>query len=212
MTKVLIAILSCERDRLTHQAIRDTWLKDCPVDYRFLVGCQAEAPDELSLPVADDYEHVTDKSLAAFWWALKQNYDFVLHVGRDTYVNVPRLLRGNLEKYNYAGHAGGQGNVAHYCDLKPDGKGRYSYASGGAGSWLSARALERIISSPIYHKADDLLYGWVLGLAGIALWHDPRFGYAGESLENSEQFTMHLSKGTGFYNPAWMYHAHAISK
>lgn len=204
--------MSCERDRPTHQACRDTWLQSREgVDHVFFLGGggSPQAADELVLNAQDDYEHVTEKSLELFKWAVTR-YDYVLHCGRDTYVHVPRLLRANFQQ-DYVGYAGGHGDTPHFCSLDPDPQGKFSYASGGAGSWLSNRAMSIIIGSKIRHWADDLMYGWILGTYGIPLYHDPRFGFKGLQLYDSEQITVHLSQGTHNYDPEWMHRCHRWS-
>lgn len=210
--KLLIAILSCNRDAHLHDVVRDTWLirKPANVDHCFFMGhgSRKASPDELIVDAGDDYSEITQKSRAMFQWALNHNYDFVFHCGRDTYINVERLVNAGLEPYDYAGHRTIGGEQAHLVELVPTlGTGWFPYASGGAGSWLSRRAMQLIVNSKLYHQADDLLYGWILGSNGVQLYHDPRFMKHGDFLEENA-ITVHLSKGTGKYQPEQMYNAH----
>lgn len=217
--KLLVGIVSCERDRVTHQAVRETWLRFMPseVDYKFLLGWSEgfqPEPDELLLQCGDSYQELTYKAYAFFRYALRNAYTHVLHVGRDTYVNVPRLVRAGLDEFDYAGHSTDprkDKSEAYDVPLEPNEIGRYPFASGGAGSFLSARSMTTLLNSSLYHPCDDLLMGWALGQAGISLRHDPRFGHHGDCLYDEKQFTIHLSKGTGNYDPLQMYKAHKLS-
>jgi len=213
LPKLLIAIVSCERDRWQHTAIRETWAANLNglADYKFFLGKGAVADDEVSLECDDSYYGLMDKALLAFDWALSAGYTHIMHVGRDTYVHVPKLWAAALWEIHYAGNGGGShGWNGGYCGAEPDGKGRWAYASGGAGSWLTAHAMRIILDSPIRHEADDLMFGWALGAAGIYLFDDPRFSKYGTHLEGN-QFSLHLSRGTGNYNPEWMHYAHKAS-
>lgn len=216
--KLLVAIVSCARDRDTHEAVRQTWATNRQglADYKFFMGKGAATDDEVSLGCDDSYYGLTDKALATFEWALERGYTHVMHVGRDTYVDVPKLYHAGLWQaderlIHYAGNGGGtHGWQGGFCSSLPDDKGRWNYASGGAGSWLTAHAMRIIIDSPIRHEADDLMFGWALGSVGIYLFDDPRFAKHGSRLVG-EQFSLHLSRGPGNYDPQWMYDAHANS-
>lgn len=210
---ILIAVMSCERDVLTHWAQRDTWVDQRECDVRWFMGKGATEGDEINLNCDDSYEGVTEKSLKIFEWALARNYSHILHIGRDTYVKVNRLLDATeLLDYDYAGHCGYADVDKYTCPLIPDCKGRYPYASGGAGSWLSRRAMQTVLDSPIRHVADDLMYGWALGAAGIPCRHDLRFQKRGEYIFTPQGITVHLSRGTGVYDPNWMREAHRRCK
>lgn len=211
--KILIAIMSCVHDQDTHQASRDTWLIGSPVDHKFFMGrgAIARSDDEIVVDENDDYEHVTEKSRAIFGYALANAYDFVLHCGRDTFINPLRLLNSGLHKRHYAGHRTSGGLYPHYVELIAAPQGWYEYASGGAGSWLSAWAMNEILKSPLYHVADDLMYGWILGGLGVPLYHDPRFLKWGTKLRPGD-ISVHLSRKTGVYEKEWMYRAHRLSR
>lgn len=212
--RLFIGIVSCWAHRYTHQAVRDTWLKTCDVDYKFLLGEGEGTPeaDELVLPVKDTYEALTDKALATIDYVLRSGYDYMLHVGRDTYVSVPRVRHSGLDKYDYAGNCGCQGDQG-FCPLEAFDEDRpFHYASGGAGSWLSRKAMNMIMESSIRHWADDLMFGWILGSKRIPLWSDNRFQKKGPWLYSPQQFTLHLGQGTDVYDPSWMYRAHELSR
>lgn len=192
MSKILIAVMSCRKDMKTHKAITDTWgLKFQST--RIFIGMGCATWDEIVLPVLDDYKHVTEKSRAIFCWALGNGYDFVLHVGRDTYVNIPefQLRLEHLQKYDYAGRST-QRRIGQPQPSPP-------YTLGGSGTWLSKRSMWEIVQSPKYHVWDDFLYGQILAEAGIKLHDCDSFGTT---------MTRHLSKSTGVYNPSDMYDTH----
>lgn len=209
---LFLAIVSCWNHRYTHDVIRETWLRDCRADYKFVIGeagNRVPSADELDLPVGDSYEKLTEKALATISYALESGYDFMLHVGRDTYVDVPKVLESDLEQYDYAGNCGCIDSHGYFCPLTPvDSRRPFHYASGGAGSWLSRKAMKLILDSKIRHRCDDLMFGWILGTHGIPLWHDWRFQKKGQALYSEYQFTLHLGRGTGRYHPSWMVHAH----
>lgn len=211
--KLFIPIVSCWAHRFTHDPVRQTWLQNCQVDHAFILGAangRIPFSDELSLPVGDTYDKLTEKALATIRYVYDAGYDFMLHVGRDTYVDVPRMLEAGLEQFDYAGNCGCRSDsLAYFCPLQAfDKKRPYHYASGGAGSWLSRKAMRLILDSSIRHAADDLMFGWILGEAGIPLWSDWRFQKKGTALYSEDQFTLHLSRGPGKYHSVWMYHAH----
>lgn len=208
--RLLVGIVSCEAHRYTHDAIRRTWVtqKGFLADHRFFMGKGANARDEVDLKCDDTYRGLTEKALKTFEWTLKEGYEYILHVGRDTYVSVPRVVAADLWGKDYAGNGGGShGYKGGWAGSEPDGHGYFSYASGGAGSWLSAKAMRLVLDSKLRHVADDLMFGWILGTHGILLWDDPRFCKSGGWLE-WDQITMHLSRGTGNYKPEWMFRAH----
>lgn len=210
--KLLIAVMSCERDVVTHDAIRETWVTQLKgqADYKFFIGTTRRykpKPDEMMLDCGDSYEEVSDKTLAIFRYALAEGYTHVLHVGRDTYLNLDKIIAADLWHLHYAGNGSAAFGVRCFSSSEPDEHGKYNYASGGAGSWLTAHAMQTVLDSPCRHVADDLMMGWALGAAGIYLWDDDRFARRGNVLE-WDQFTIHLSKGTGVYHTAFMYKAH----
>lgn len=212
---VLIAICSCNADRHTHQAIRDTWLKGQGIPHVFFAGVGFKDPkdDELVMNAPDDYNHLYEKCRELFKHGLLLGFDFIFLCYRDTYCNLSRLLDGQLLAHDYAGHRTCGGEQAHLVPIEFDGKGLAEYASGGAGIWLSAKAMHAILQSNFTafpHWADDLGYGTILAYAGIPLFHDPRFQKHGRHLFQGSA-TTHLSQGTGNYSEEWMYACHRNS-
>ena len=225
--KALIGVMSCERDAANggHDAIRKTWATRMVdgLDYKIFMGqgSRALAPDEERLDVPDDYSHLPEKSQAMRKWSLERGYEFMFKSDRDTYLSPRRLLDSGFEKHDYSGHfpmypsegyipADGH-DLSEYCDPR----GVYPYASGGCGYWTSRRAMEAIAAAPLDWKrldnrgvpAEDLWIPNILYPLGMRGYHNPRYMFHGDRLVG-DYITVHLSKGTGCYEPSWMVRAH----
>lgn len=213
LPKTIVAVVSCARDQATHDAPRNTWVRTAEgVDYKFFMGrgSLAKQADEVVLNAGDGYGELTEKALATIEWVLSKGYKYMLHIGRDTYISVPRMLGAGLWQYEYAGNCGCQGDFG-FCPLSPVNNDiPFHFASGGTGSWLSDTSMRLILKSPIRHYADDLMFGWILGSQGIPLWSDNRFQKRGKCFYSTNQFTLHLSRGPGNYKFKWMYEAHEL--
>ena len=169
--KVLIAIVSCKRDLPMHQIIRDTWAKECPVDYRFFVGrdCEVDCYDSVALHAADDWNGLPRKVQEVCRWAADRDYDFIFKTDTDSYVSVQRLLDSNFEKYHYSGCCGAEENIY------PDS----CFPANGGGYWLSRRAFEYLAENMnlgLGRNCED----WCVFLslmkgAGIFVHHDLRY-------------------------------------
>lgn len=224
--KPLIVITSCARDQKAgcHQAIRETWGHNSPIDYRFILGSGNTAlhPDELVFDVPDGYSHVSFKTKASHAWAAENGYGHVLQSFTDTYLNLPAILSSDYESYDYVGLFRGCKPEVEFNI--PDEKGRYAYASGGVGYWTSPRATKAIAEAeltdedPLVAWAEDLWVGTALGKAGIFGHNDSRYrlepswlDYVRQrKLSSSEVFSLHLGRGTGIYDTVWMHEAHGV--
>lgn len=191
--KVLIAIKSCAAHAGFNQQVRGTWLRDRDADYRFFVGSGARrtAADEVPLEVGDGYADLPMKTKGIARWALLKEYDFIFLCDTDTYVVVPRLLDSGFERFDYSGYfhrCVSCVSTDGYCHCVGDkGEQLYSYASGGSGYWLSAKAMSVIASANLYQdvldprrdgcstRGEDLQVGWTLGAAGIPCHRDERY-------------------------------------
>jgi hypothetical protein len=197
--KILIAILSCHALRHYEQAQRDTWIKDIPpgVDYKFFLGRSntSRGADEVFLNVGDAFSDITEKAVAVFEWVLAHDYDFVFKADLDTLVRPVALLASGFEHHDYVG---GQNSF---------------FASGGAGYWLSRKAMQLAVSKPIapgptedVHVAQAVLDG------GLKLHPDSRYKfYPGATLDDGT-LTYHLSSvidWTEKYMPIMMYEAYS---
>ncbi len=128
--------MSCHAHRRWQQQLRETWLRECPVDYRFFLGSpklENADDDEVSLNVSDTYGDLSSKVQAAYQWVIMYSYDHVFKCDVDTYVCTPRLLRSGFERHDHIGQRGVGENNQPY---------------GGSGYWLSRKALEFLASAP----------------------------------------------------------------
>jgi hypothetical protein len=159
--KVLIAIAACHKyeygahtsgiNRVTEgriQAQRDTWIKDIApfasyVDYRFFYGRSPNGikpkPDEVFLPVADDYTSLPDKMKAIYKWALGHGYAYVYKADDDTLINVALLMRDPYDQFDQLGFS----NCTHGLNSRKCS----CYITGGAGYWLSKKAMLACVSA-----------------------------------------------------------------
>ena len=216
--KSLIAIKSCHKHRPFHQAQRDTWIKDLPagIDYRFFVGSPLSADgksDEVFVNAPDGYHDLNHKLMRTLEWGLAHGYDFIFYCDPDTYINPANMASSGYENYDYVGGANACQDI--------------TFASGGSGYWMSAKAARLVVNDPIqaceWHMPhvianghDDVFVAETLTKRhGIALHHDARYAYIPGSELNAEVITYHCSsvRGWGFpYNPSMMYHAYDKQK
>ncbi len=209
-TNPIILILSCAADRQNGRddAARETWIKRWgdQIPHRFCYGWKPghiTGEDEIALTCQDDYSHLWYKQREAYRWAFgkdqwdrENSYSHVFICCNDTYVRVPHLLASDYTRGDYVGRC---------CANE-------RYASGGAGYWLSRRSLLTIIGSspsPNWPSYPDLIDGGILESAGIPLIDDHRYhGHMPDPLP-PDFITVHLSRGTGVYDPQWMRDLHA---
>ena len=150
------------------------------------------APREWVFAVPDDYNGVVYKFNTARRLAIFEEYTHVFHACIDTWINVPRLLASGFEKHDYTGYR---------CD---EGHG-----SGGMGYWCSAKALRVILNEPVVPGAyEDLWVGHTLARNDIPLYEDRRYSSPANPNRPLDEITLHLSRGTGNYDPQWMYDYH----
>lgn len=181
----IILVISCAKDRVAvQQAVRDTWLPWWPHDQVFLLGRGNMDPqgDEWILDVDDSYNGLQAKLKAAYARSLL--YDQAFICCSDTYIVPSRLLASGFNNHDFSGAR---------CTNEP-------HASGGNGYWLSLRAREFLSTQPLLPGMyADQVDSAQLSLEGILLHDDQRYGLS---------ITKHLSRGTGVYDPAWMYATH----
>lgn len=155
--KVLIAIGTCSGQRSTHQQIRETWLKDCPVDYRFFCGHFTTHPDpseqrpieqdEVFLDVPDGLGNLLWKiDVLTHEWALERGYDFIFHCHNDTYVHIPRLLASGFENYDWSGNPWGRGRDEPW-ESTPEFACPCPMVNGASGVWFSRKAMEFLVKA-----------------------------------------------------------------
>lgn len=158
----LIAIVTCKKYADRAQALRDTW-----VPLARAAGYDVEFFDGERLGVPDDYVHLPLKAKAIFQWAHDHQYEEMLKVDDDTYIQVSRLHHVDAD---YAGN---------HCDAndwgRPDlgfphyrrGTWPHHYITGGA-VWFSKKAIQILVDTPLNGDfADDRWVGDTLAKAGI---------------------------------------------
>ena len=208
--KPIILITSCDKYRLNsyNTAARLTWLKDSPIDYRFILGrgCSDLLPDETRLDVNDSRTAVPEKCHAGWVWARACGYTHVFQCASDTYISIKRLQASGWEKHDCVGCLIGDAPV---------------FPGGGCGYGLGPLALDALCAarpSDFDHKyGDDLLTGTVLARVGITMTHDARywtgdgkqvlFPFWEKDVWDSGVISAHLGQ-CQTYEPQWVYACH----
>jgi hypothetical protein len=169
--KLLIAIptktapLYTERAKICEQ----TWLKDCPCDYKFFSDA------DLGLTEIDQHQNDVDpirtwRTKLMVKYAFEHGYDYIFRCDSDAYVWVNRLLNCGFENHDYMG----------WCLQAPQGEWCINTAHGGVGFFLSRRAMKVVMNSPVDKYGDgkywgDLWAGHHLWKSGIDCHRDTRF-------------------------------------
>lgn len=136
MTRLLIGVMSCQRDRAMghHGTIRRRWsgvLSDVS-DLRFFIGGPQPSDllaDEIWLDVPDGYQQLSLKTKAICAWVLKQDYDFIFKCDCDTNIIPESFKTCNYENFDYSGRFYG------------GPPGTPGTAAGGWGYFLSRKAM-----------------------------------------------------------------------
>lgn len=180
--KPLVAIVSCQVSRFAEfqQACRDTWVAKWKhlIDIRFFVGSPVgpELPDTVYLDCPDDYWSLPLKTWTMVNWARGAGYTNIFKCDDDSYVHVPRLLASGWEKVDYSGRQ----TFGH----------TFIFAQGGAGYWLSARAMNIVADEPrvywtqdrkksLHTGCEDMAVGLLLKSKGVPLSIDQRYLHRG---------------------------------
>lgn len=167
--KLLIAIptKSDYEYSLRMMAVKDTWLKNCPVDFK-------EFSDvELGLdPNSETIRPMRTKLMCKY--ALDHGYDYIFRVDSDAYVWVDRLLKCGFENHDYIGWCI---DYPRHVELMGSA---FRTAHGGIGFFLSRRAMQIVVDTPPWRQGDgnywgDIWTGEVLWKNGIYCHRDTRF-------------------------------------
>ena len=135
--------------------------------------------DVVLLPIPDDYKHMSYKTRESLRWSAAQNFAFVFRCCVDTYIDFQRLMSSGFERADYT--AGGI--------LQP-----HNYGIGGPGYWLSRRAVQHIIDSPVTDWAEDRWVGGILNRHGISVSVDRRYvSFPHHPLRNNDLITSHIA-------------------
>jgi hypothetical protein len=143
--RILIGVCSCNRYGDRRHAVRATWMRAMPpgTDALFFVGLgeSTDQPELVTLPIADDYGHLSTKVHAFYRHALERyDFDFMFKCDDDTYVCADRLLHLPRDGVDFLGSE----------ELDHSG-----FASGGAGYLLSRRMLEHVARDPVTPRQDE---------------------------------------------------------
>lgn len=217
--KRLIAIKSCRRDSKNgfNQAVRDTWLKDCPIDYRFFVG-EGDGTllqDEEPLECGDGYMDLPAKTRAIFKWVLPRDYDYAFLADTDTYVNIPKLLVSGFENYDLTGKFNGTIGVPGAITGKYSWV-KYAWVSGGAGYWISRRAMTRCADQTVIEMlalvqpdlwAEDM---WISQVVGEAVQKGEFTAKSHPGYGDDNEITSHYCSAgwNRTFNTEWMFQKH----
>ena len=170
-SKLIIGIESCVKYEQRHDAVRETWLKDCTrlgVRAYFLVGRPGQRSeiqgDFLYLDCGDAYLDLPHKTIAFLRFVEEHlDYNYVYKCDDDTYVNLEVLLKLMIEPYDYCGHqykiksVNTEWHKKHVDPHSPNqpypGTFLGPWMTGGSGYFLSKRALRCVINE--YNKFID---------------------------------------------------------
>src|SRR5262249_22602136 len=174
---VIVGILTRRDVTDRRQACAETWvrrLKDRGVRVVFLVGGAGETRldgDNLHLACPDDYQSLPFQTKLFAPWALTQRFDYLFKCDDDTFVVADRFAAYSPNGDDYIG-------IDPVDDVRP------TFASGGAGYWLSPRAAKIVAGMDVPRVAarakiggwpEDYIVYAALKEAGIAFRFDRRF-------------------------------------
>jgi hypothetical protein len=158
----LIGLITCERDKSWLAACRDTWLKDVMPDFDVFVADGSILPKS----VPDSYESLPYKTKELCRYALKHSYRWLIKVDCDSFAR-PKFFKPPYDS-DYAGRLRGKSAP----EAVPEGVlNECNFCSGGA-YWLSSRAMQIVVQSPITKDfAEDRWVGNTLFGYGIHANH-----------------------------------------
>lgn len=175
---MLVAIESCEAHLDRLTAQFMTWAKSTEI-----VGFTGH-----DLGVPDDYGHLPEKTRAICKYA--EGFDYLFKCDTDTYASISRLLASGFEQYDYSGYVLDSG-----------------YCSGGAGYWLSQKAMRIVAEQPIVWEYEDMQVGLTLKRFGILPHHDERYALYRDVLPDNDVISRHLSSRAK-YEIKFIFEAH----
>lgn len=185
MSRLLIAVKSCHRDRALgfHDAIRSTWARDFGPNatLKCFVGLEPNqqplmghpsgsainlSSHEVLLDCPDDYMSLPFKTREICRWSLSRLFDYIFLCDCDTYVNAKKLMALPYEFYDYSGYFSrneAMGETFYYRDHMGEYPECYPWASGGVGYFLSKRAAYEIADTYPKVWAEDMYVGQIIG-------------------------------------------------
>ena len=186
--KVLIAAPTCEEYTQRRLACLATWASTTLCDVKFYSARDMGVPPEAD-QVKTDYkgyltvpgENLSYRVRELARWALADGYDYVFKCDDDTYVWVYRLLASGFERWDYCG-------FSHDWHTP-------RFASGGAGYWMSRRAMGVLAAQEdAFEPHDDVWVGAVMERDGIVLAHDSRYQPELPHVLRGDMITVHYVK------------------
>jgi len=143
--RILIGVCSCHRYGERRHAVRATWLRTLSpgTSAVFFVGAgeSSDHSELVTLPVTDDYAHLSTKVHSFYRYALEHHcFDYIFKCDDDTYVCVDRLVHLPRDGVDFLGSE----------QLDHSG-----YASGGAGYLMSRRMVEQLVREPVPPRQDE---------------------------------------------------------
>jgi len=163
--------MNCKANYERRLELCRTWVTDLQdIPYYFIIGEKSSSHPHILAVDCDDANLPMKLYLAYKICFERERFDYVFTCDDDTYVVVDRLLNCGFEKYDYMGHI------------------YKSHAEGGAGFFLSRRAIEEITSfspnDPLISQAiaSDTMVGNLCHASKVVAHHDNRFkqGYSSE--------------------------------
>lgn len=173
---LLIAVKSCNKHRLEgyNDEIRRTWGMDVAPNYLLFFHGEPtfeqnvhQWSDEVILSVKDDYDSLPYKTQAILKFFLLGFYSHIFLCDTDTFVIPEKLLATGFEKYDVSGRYGSVYPIGQTFNFRDD-RGNsmpnaHPWPSGGIGYFLSRRAAQVVVDSPITHWAEDVHVGQATG-------------------------------------------------
>ncbi len=182
-SRVLIGILTCEKNKERADGVRNSWLKLIPLNYRVLfIHGRPDQPDELTgdclyLNCPESYEMLPHKVHAFLKHSLQHfEYDYLFKTDDDTYLDLERFIAFDRQGADYIGRFREQplpysGKTWHYgkCTDKTyekpyEGAFVCPWATGG-GYFLSRRAAEVAVEKTSRTFANSLFVDMMIGEA-----------------------------------------------
>lgn len=201
--KILISILSYHGSFERLKACLDTWVKNC-INYDLVILGDNKMPDRISdievyKPLVDEkYRDLPKKIKASFEYLLTKEWDYLVKIDDDAYLNTTNLSDFLNEKSSdllYAGQGIHFPSDKHPCylsnigDILPPKSFKYYYAQGGC-YIISRLALQNSIDkmqTPSPFNAEDTMVGIAMHESNIKLEDRPDLfncGFKGEGWHN----------------------------
>lgn len=215
MSKILLGILTAHHpSRWWYRtAARQNYLKGSELDHLFVFGRAPvsdwpveQQEDELWADCDDRKEFMVYKNQALFRYALDHGYDYCLRACDDTFLFPDRIVKAGLEPFDYSGQMPCKFSLGGTFKVWMGGP--YSYMHGGAGIWLSRKAMQMLVDDRLDSIECDMPekvdVGMGLITVGHKIWWDDL--WIGEVLKGRLPWDSPLRA-----NPVEAYHRNGIT-